>query len=120
MSLDWNTEALAKGLACYRNREFFQAHEHWEDVWRAAADPEKTFLQGLIQVAVAFHHLERQNTAGAYALLRSALAKLETFPPDFEGIALTPVCANIHAWIAVLGSGTGTAESAGELDLPPL
>lgn len=120
MSLDWSSGALAQGLACYRNREFFAAHEHWEDVWRSAVTPEKTILQGLIQIAVAFHHLERQNTVGAASLLASALAKLEGFPPYFEGIALTPICDSMRAWLAALGSGVSLEQSWRELGLPPI
>ncbi len=41
-----------------------------------AEEPEKTFLQGLIQVAAAFHHFQRGNCAGTISLLRSALRRL--------------------------------------------
>jgi uncharacterized protein len=56
---------------------FFQAHEHWESVWLGAQEPEKTFLQGLIQVAASFHHFQRGNCAGTIWLLRSALKRLD-------------------------------------------
>src|SRR3981081_3156347 len=48
---------------------FFDAHEVWEDVWRAAPPEEKKFLQGLIQIAVAFHHHSTGNIIGARSLL---------------------------------------------------
>lgn len=102
MALDWNDGALADGLRCYRNQEFFDAHEHWEGVWRASTDPQKTFLQGLIQIAAAFHHLHRQNARGAASLLRSALRRLEMYPDPFEGIAVESVRASIRAWLTAL------------------
>jgi uncharacterized protein len=55
--LDWSCGELAEGLRCYRAEEFFLAHEHWEGVWLKAQEPEKTFLQALIQTTAAFHHL---------------------------------------------------------------
>ena len=51
VSIDWNREELAEGLACYRRGEFFVTHEHWESVWLTLEEPEKSFLQALIQMA---------------------------------------------------------------------
>jgi predicted metal-dependent hydrolase len=77
MSLDWNHGALLEGLRCFHSGAFFEAHEHWESVWLMTEEPEKTFLQGLIQVAAAFHHFQRGNCAGTISLLRSALRRLD-------------------------------------------
>ena len=69
MSLDWTHGDLFEGLRCFHSGAFFEAHEHWESVWLAAQEPEKTFLQGLIQVAASFHHFQRGNCAGTISLL---------------------------------------------------
>ncbi len=68
MSLDWTRGNLQEGLRCFHSGAFFEAHEHWESVWLAAQEPEKTFLQGLIQVAASFHHFQRGNYAGTIAI----------------------------------------------------
>ncbi len=86
MKLDWTEGALAEGLRLYRAGEFFAAHEAWEAVWLATAEPQKTFLQGVIQVAAAFHHLHRGNRLGAVLLLESALRRLEPYPARFGGL----------------------------------
>lgn len=91
MSLDWSCGELAEGLRCYRAEEFFLAHEHWESVWLVSQTPEKNFLQSLIQVAAAFHHLQRRNAIGAASLLQNALRRLEPFPDSFGGIAVAPL-----------------------------
>src|SRR5229473_7091008 len=67
--LDWTCGDLSEGLRCFHSGAFFQAHEHWELVWLAAQEPEKTFLQGLIQVAASFHHFQRGNCVGTISLL---------------------------------------------------
>ena len=105
MALDWNCGALAEGLACYRRAEFFVAHEHWESVWLISKDPEKRFLQALIQTTVAFHHLQTGNSAGAASLLRRALQRLEICPSSFGGIAVPSLCAEIREWIQVIEGG---------------
>ena len=116
MPLDWNTGALAEGLACYRSREFFLAHEHWEDAWRAAAEPEKSFLQALIHIAAAFHHLGRQNATGAERQLRRALRRLEGYPAEFGGVAVEPMRENVRGWVQALQAG----QPAPPLPFPPV
>ena len=88
MKFDWTQGALAEGLRLYDAAEFFAAHEAWESVWLSAQEPEKTFLQGLIQVTAAFHHLQRENRLGTSRLLRAALGRLERYPEGFAGISV--------------------------------
>jgi uncharacterized protein len=104
MAFDWENGGLAEGLRCYRSRDFFLAHEHWEDVWRECAGQERMFLQALIQIAVAMHHFSRGNRAGAASLLRRSLNKLEKFPAAFGGVEVEPLRENIRAWLSALGN----------------
>ena len=101
---DWNSGPLAAGLACYRNQQFFEAHEHWELVWLGLPEPEKTFLQSLIQVSAAFHHLQRGNRAGTISLLTRALRRLERYPDNFCGVAVGPIRESVRGWMEVLVS----------------
>ncbi len=96
MSLQWQLGALADGLACYRNAEFFAAHEHWELVWLSLEEPEKSFMQAVIQVTAAFHHLQTGNNVGAASLLQRALRRLNLFPAQFGGIAVGLLCHEIR------------------------
>jgi hypothetical protein len=79
---DWTTGPLAEGLHCYRTQQFFAAHEHWEGVWLSLREPEKSFLQALIQITAAFHHLQSDNPRGAISLLGRALRRLECSAPE--------------------------------------
>lgn len=101
-SLDFSSGELAEGLRCYCAEQFFLAHEHWEAVWLMSSEPEKAFLQSLIQTAAAFHHLQKQNHIGAASLLRNALRKLERLPSSFGGIAVAPLREEIRAWLQAL------------------
>ena len=63
----------------FNHQQFFECHEVLEELWGPLPPgPEKTFLQGLIQIAVGFHHLQRLNYVGAKNKLQSGLEKLET------------------------------------------
>ena len=114
MALDWSCGTLAEGLRCYQNEEFFEAHEHWETSWLACTEPEKTFLQSLIQVSAAFHHLRRENDRGAISLLSRALLRLENYPDSFGGIDVAALRTSIRGWLDALR----TARSAPALPFP--
>jgi predicted metal-dependent hydrolase len=102
MALLWSDGELAAGLDCYRREEFFDAHEHWENVWRESEGAEKPFLQALIQVAAALHHYRRNNLRGTAALLRGALRKLEACPERFGGLLLGPLRQELCEWLQAL------------------
>ena len=104
LNFDWNAGALAEGLRCYEGREFFLAHEHWESVWLKCQQPEKSFLQALIQMAAAFHHLQLNNSPGTASLLRAALRRLESYPAVFHSVRVTPLRENVGAWLRVLAA----------------
>jgi hypothetical protein len=104
VALDWQCGELADGLLCYRSAQFFLAHEHWESVWLRLEEPEKSFLQALIQTTAAFHHFQSGNLVGAVSLLRRALRRLQLSPPSFGGIAVTLLHRDIHQWLQVLES----------------
>jgi uncharacterized protein len=87
---------------------FFEAHEALEDVWRAAPQPEKKFLQGLIQVAVALHHYGKGNLAGARSVLRRAFRNISLYPEGFGGIHSAALLHSIAEWQRALDEGTAT------------
>lgn len=77
---------LREGLRRFNRGRFWDAHEAWEEVWLRWPEPERRFVQGLIQLAAAWHHVKRGNDRGARRLFEAAVAKLRPFPADFLGI----------------------------------
>jgi predicted metal-dependent hydrolase len=70
----WN-----EGIRLFNERQFWEAHEAWEDVWHVLRDDRHTYVQGLIQAAAAFVHLTNGNENGCRSQSRKALEKLEQF-----------------------------------------
>ena len=105
MEFDWTQGSLAEGLRLYDAGEFFAAHEAWEIVWLRAQEPEKTFLQGLIQVTAAFHHLHRNNPQGTALLLQAALGRIERYPASFAGISVDLLRNDIRQCLQALDMG---------------
>jgi len=82
-----------EGLAHFNNREFWEAHESWETLWLVAESDVEQFLQGLIQIAAAYHHVRRGTLRGAPRLFEAGLRRLEPFPPAFCGVDRAEVAA---------------------------
>ncbi|MBK5258250.1 MAG: DUF309 domain-containing protein [Thermoanaerobaculia bacterium] len=80
------TQNFLRGIAHFNSLEFWEAHESWEELWLVAESDIEQFLQGLIQVAAAYHHLKRGTFRGGVRLFDSALKRLEAFPPDHCGL----------------------------------
>jgi hypothetical protein len=79
-------DRFEQGLTFFNNGEYYEAHEAWEDAWRAADGAIKGFYQGLIQAAVGLYHLQRQNNAGARSQLTKSLANLSAHSAAAHGI----------------------------------
>jgi hypothetical protein len=91
-----------KGLDAFNSARFYEAHEHWEEVWLQTPNPDKIFLQGLIQVAAAFHHQSRANLQGTRNLLRAGLRKLDRFPATHGGLEIEALREAVRGWLASL------------------
>lgn len=110
-------ERYQVGIRHFNAREFYDAHEVWEDVWRESHGMEKRFLQGLIQAAVALHHHSTGNVVGACSLMARARRNLEACPGEFGGIHLTALLAELGAWreAVIRGESAPRVPSIGEL-----
>ncbi len=89
----------------FNSREFFAAPESWEVIWLPAAEPDKTFLQGITQVSAGFFHFTRGNRIGAVLQLSKGLAKLAQFPADYRGIELERLRRAVAVWLTALRDG---------------
>ena len=101
-----HVDLYRRGIQLFNERNFFDAHEAWEDVWRETNGREKKFLQGLIQVAVAFHHHSTGNVVGACSLFERARKNLIAYPETFHGISITTLTESVAAWRHSLIAGT--------------
>ena len=66
-----------KGIEAFNNREFYDAHEYWEELWLDYKLNDAPFIQGLIQLAVSYFHFFNQNLNGARSMLKKCLKKID-------------------------------------------
>jgi predicted metal-dependent hydrolase len=116
--LDEHT-AFLEGIARFNAGEFFEAHEVLEDVWMLEVGPDKRFLQGLIQLAVAFHHAGNENMVGTEGLLTKGIEKLEAYPPRHYGVHLTELVAAARRCLEDARDVRGGRKLAFDLGLIP-
>lgn len=74
---------LLKGLEEFNAGQYFACHETLETLWKGLSGDEKTLVQGIIQVSVAYYHLNRGNTKGALRLFDRALPRIEPYLPTW-------------------------------------
>jgi predicted metal-dependent hydrolase len=91
-------EQVLRFVARFDRRDYWLAHEELEDLW---LEDRSDLYKGLIQVAAAFVHVDRNNWNGATKLLTSALGLLDGYPErekgfDLDGIRHCAVAALAH------------------------
>lgn len=94
---------------CFNRRLFYEAHEVLEDLWlpdRHGANG--NFYKGLIQLAGAFVHLQKNRLRPSAALLQLAQSNLEKYPARHEQLDLAAVLALIADWLQRLERGAFT------------
>jgi hypothetical protein len=75
-----------EGVELFNSGQFYACHDILEALWIEASEPEKTFYQGVLQIAVALYHLGNSNIRGAMILLGEGSNRLRRYPSIYSGI----------------------------------
>ena len=95
--------ACRVAAALWNEGLFFEVHEVLEAVWRTAAGTERQALQGVIQIAVAYHHLAHGNRRGARSLLAEGRSRLASVPTTaLPALDVAGLLAATAPWEAAL------------------
>ena len=82
---------VKKGLKAFNEKNFYDAHEYWEEIWTEHRLPDAKFVQGLIQLSVGFYHLTNLNLNGARGLFRKCQGKFENYAGLHRGISVDSI-----------------------------
>jgi len=109
-------DRLERGVKLFNEASFFEAHEVWEDSWRASEGEARLFLQGLIQIAAGFVKLQRGEPRGMLLLLDAGAEKLQRVAPPWWGVDIGGLLEAVSTWSAVgqrmMETGDRTFEAA--------
>lgn len=81
------------GVDQFNQQQFYACHDTLEALWMEAIEADKKFYQGILQIAVALHHLENHNWRGAVILLGEGMSRLQGYRPDYADIDLDRLVA---------------------------
>ena len=75
---DWSDveQLRARGVALFNAAQYFESHEAFEDLWRAAQGADRPLYQGLVQACAGLLKLQRGQPAPALSLLARSLDNL--------------------------------------------
>jgi uncharacterized protein len=85
---------VRRGLEEFNRAEYFECHESLELAWNDETEPVRLLYQGILQIAVACHHLNQQNWRGAMKVLEKGTPKLAHFEPECQGINVAKLLAD--------------------------
>lgn len=77
---------IKQGINLFNNSEYFEAHDHFEEMWINAERDDRKFYQSLVQLSVGSFHLMSKNYKGALSQYCKGTSKLVEYIPDYHGI----------------------------------
>lgn len=77
---------IQQGIKLFNNSDFFEAHDHFEEMWNNAGREDRLFYQSLVQLSVGSYHLVSQNYKGALSQYRKGTSKLVEYIPSYQGV----------------------------------
>ena len=79
-------QGIKDGIFYFNNERFWEAHEAWEGAWKKCYGREKEVIQGIILVAVAFAHCQKNDDSIGIGMFGRALEKIGDFKGKFHNI----------------------------------
>jgi predicted metal-dependent hydrolase len=90
---------LREGIRLFNERQFFASHEALESFYRETEAKNKAFLEGLIQLAVAFRIFsEFGEVKGPVRMIYQSLIRFENFSPAYLQIRVKELCQSVESW----------------------
>ena len=103
----------------FNEQKFYEAHDVLEDLWLPDRHgPNGHFYKGLIQLAGAFVHLQKERLRPAVALFKLAQANLVRYPAMHEKVDLAAVHSLIRQWLAAVEGRDFTVNPLGQGRVP--
>ena len=99
------SDKWVKGLELFRSGRYFETHEEWEDVWKAAPHAERDFYQGMVHLTVALYQAGRGNARGARSQMKKARRRLAAYLPAHRGVPLDKLLPEVEAAVEKVLAG---------------
>jgi predicted metal-dependent hydrolase len=85
---------------CFNQQLFYEAHDVLEELWLGQrGQANDLFYKGMIQLAGAFVHLQKNRLKPAAALFQLAQKNISKYPEEHERLNTAAVLALIKHWL---------------------
>jgi predicted metal-dependent hydrolase len=111
---------LRQGVADFNAGAFYEAHEHFEELWNDSEGTARRLCQALVQLAAGYHKLELGVPGGAVKLLTRALGILDDLPVGALPQSLAELRPTIRNHLAALRAAPDGAIAPPRLALDAL
>jgi hypothetical protein len=75
-----------KGIHLFNQKKFFEAHEELELAWRDEPGEIRDLYRGILQIGVAYYHIQHKNLTGAQKMFIRAEKWLASYTGHYLGI----------------------------------
>lgn len=90
---------LREGIRLFNRGRFFESHETLEQFYQETEDAHKPFLEGLIELAVAFRlYTDFGEMKGPVRMIYQALIQFENYPATHLEIRVKDLSESLEAW----------------------
>jgi len=93
---------LREAVDQFNQGDWYASHDGFEALWHETLEPDRTVLQGILQIAVAHLHRERGNLRGATVLLGEGLGRLSPCGDGAIGFDLALLRTNSAQYLEAL------------------
>jgi Domain of unknown function (DUF309) len=109
-------------FACFNRGLYFEAHDVLEELWLAQgkAGANHAFHKGLIQLAGAFVHLQKNRLRPSVALFNLAEANLRRYPAFHDRLDVVQTLELVAGWRAAIESDGFAINPLGRRPAPEL
>jgi hypothetical protein len=104
--------AVARAVALWNERLFFEVHEVLEAEWKRRSGDVRHALQGVIQIAVALHHHAHGNPRGAKTLMHEGRGRLAACAGALPTLDADALLAATAPWESALIAGTAERDAS--------
>ncbi|PKN95392.1 MAG: DUF309 domain-containing protein [Chloroflexi bacterium HGW-Chloroflexi-6] len=95
-------EKVLEGIATFNAGDFYEAHDLLEEAWMAETGEIRDLYRGILQVAVCYFHITRQNYEGALKMYARSLKWLTKWQPSCRGVRVTELLRDAETVIEAL------------------
>ena len=91
-----------EGIHQFNAGQFYRQHDLFEELWNATEGPVRDLYRAILQVGIAYYHIENGNHRGALKMLQRSVQWLQILPDACQGVDVAALRRDSYAVRAAL------------------